>query len=126
MKQSTITFIINKKPYSLNASDTEAIRNMPDADRKQLITLLEVIQREAGSTTTVGQSAASTVNISSNSSTTSIGNSSERLRSGDADAIMAQLIMEDELNRKPPVTRHTIHKWMAVVAVTIILLILVL
>ena len=44
MKQPTITFIINGTTYSLCASDTEAIRNIPSVDRQHLVTLLEQVK----------------------------------------------------------------------------------
>ncbi|MCW8924226.1 MAG: hypothetical protein OQK69_11455 [Gammaproteobacteria bacterium] len=127
MKQSDIIIIINKKPYTLNVSNAEAIRSIPSTDRRQLITLLEVIKAEEVS----AHQSALNVNASIDTSSTETGNTPgkglpERLRAGDVDAVMAQLIMEEDLKKKPGLTKQTIHKWIAVIAVSIILLILML
>lgn len=126
MKQSEIIVIINKKPYTLSATNTEAIRSIPGADRQQLITVLEAIKREEGS---VQLAADSILSSQVTASTSCVSNQEvlpERLRNGDVDAVMAQLTMEEDLKKKPGLTKQTIHKWMAAVVVCIILLILIL
>ena len=124
--QTTIIVIINKKPYTLCASDVEAIRNIPGADRQQLITLLEAVKRVENPV----QPVTATVNTAPQTTAISTGAggyqvSPERLRSGDVDAVMAQLIVEENLKQKPVLTKHSIHKWVGVVAVIIILLVLI-
>ena len=115
MKQRPIIVIINKKPYTLYASDKESLSNLSETDRQQLITLLEAIKHLEFPVKSVTEPVAGRVNASTQT---------VNLHSGDADAIMAQLIMQEELNKKPEITKHSIHKWMAVTAASIILLIL--
>ena len=129
MKQSEIIVIINKKPYTLSASNAEAIRSIPSADRQQLITVLEAIKREEGSVQVAANSILTSQVAASASCAGKVQEREvlpERLRSGDVDAVMAQLIMEEDLKKKPGLTKQTIHKWVVAVAVSIILLILIL
>ena len=128
MQQPTIIVIINKKPYTLCASNVETIRGIPSADRQQLITLLEAINREESRAQQVA------AKVIASTATTSVNASnapgyqdmrSERIGSGDADAMMAQLIMEENLNQKPGLTKQSIQKWTAVVAVVVFLLVLI-
>ena len=126
MKQSEIIVIINKKPYTFSASNTEAIRSIPGADRQLLITVLEAVKREESSVQLAADSILSSQVAVSTSCVSNREVLPERLRSGDVDAVMAQLTMEEDLKKKPGLTKQTIHKWMAAVAVSIILLILIL
>lgn len=133
MRQPPIIVIINKKPYTLQgATDTRAISNMPSEDRQQLITLLETIKQQevpsayqvtanvnAGTQAATAPSSASTTSLNS-------GVKLDRLHSGDADALMAQLIMEEEFKQKPLPSKKSIHKWTAIIAVIVFLLILIL
>ncbi|MDH5387840.1 MAG: hypothetical protein OEY06_05280 [Gammaproteobacteria bacterium] len=127
MNQQDIIVIINKKPYTLNASDVEKIRNIPSVDRQQLIVLLEAIKREEVSTQQMAAKvSAITSTISSDTSNVSGSQymQPERQASADPDALMAQLIMEDQRNKKPGLTKHSIQKWTAIIAVVVFLLIL--
>ena len=135
MKQPEIIVSINGQSYRLCASDIESIRNIPDVDRQQLITLLEAVKGVDSATRDSIQQLAAKVSTSSQSIASALstditpdnqGKSPERLRSGDVDAVMAQLIMEEDLKKKPALTKYTIHKWVAITAVVIILLILIL
>lgn len=135
MKQPPIIVIVNKKPYTFSANDTEVIRSIPSADRQQLISLLEAIkQHEIQSQASVQQAAARSSAASTVASTAAGASNSpvlqamntERLHSGDADALMAQLIMEENLNKKPALTKQSIHKWTAIVALIVFLLVLML
>ena len=135
MKQSPIIVIINKKTYTLCASDVESIRNIPNADRQQLVTLLETIKRIESPVQPVAEQVAAKVNATLQAATTVSSAGSmpdyrnmmpENLNSGDADAVMAQLIMEEGLKKKPGITKHSIYKWVVGVAVIIILLVLIL
>lgn len=135
MKQPPIIVIVNKKPYTFSANDTEVIRSIPSADRQQLITLLEAIkQQENQSQASVQQAAAMASATSTLASTAAgAGNSPipqamnrERLHNGDADALMAQLIMEENLNKKPTLTKRSIYKWTAIVALIVFVLVLIL
>jgi hypothetical protein len=131
MRQPPIIIIINKKPYTVSATDIESIRNMPGADRQQLITLLEAIKQQEIPVQVVSQQTVTGVNAFPLSAPT--GNTSsfqpisaQRLGSGDVDAVMAQLIMEEKLNKKPELTKQSIQKWTVIIAFIILLLVIVL
>jgi len=121
MNQTKITFIINKKPYSLSADNIKAIRDMPSADRQQLMALLEAVKHEEALSQPVDK-------INTNSQPAAAAYQDMLPESGirDADAVMAQLIMEEDLNKKPPITKKTIHKWMAGFIAIVFLLVLIL
>jgi hypothetical protein len=129
MKQSPIIVIINKKPYTLYTSDIESIRDIPNADRQQLVTLLEAIKQLNNPAQSVTQQVTAKVGLTSQVAEDAPDIASmrpERLRSGDADAVMAQLIMEEDLNKNPGLTKHSIYKWIGGAAVIIILLVIIL
>lgn len=115
MNQPAITVIINNQTYSLSAGNVEAIRHIPDADRQQLIELLEVVKQQ--------ESATQSPPVRQVTTETS---RSERLGSGDVDSLMAQLIMEERSQQKPGLTKQTIYKWVVGLAVVVIILVVVL
>jgi len=123
MNQPPVIVIINKKPYTLNTVDNESLQQIPAEDRRQLVTLLEKLKQLDAPV----QSTSRPKTLSSESLQAVMTDpvnqavNSGRLHSGDADAVMAQLIMEDKLNKKPPLTKHVIHKWLAVVMTVIVL-----
>lgn len=130
MKKSPIIIIINKKPYTLYLDDEKSIRSLPKIDRQQLITLLEAVKRLEEPVQSVREPIATKVNVSTQADNIASvpGNlnvKSAGMGSGDADALMAQLIIQEELNKKPEITKQTIHKWVAGSAIAIILLILI-
>ena len=47
INKGTITVIVNGNTYRLPPLKAEAIRNMPNADRKQLIDLLEALKKQS-------------------------------------------------------------------------------
>ena len=112
MSQPTITFIINKIPYALNASNVEAIQKMPSADRQQLIALLEAIKREEKPTQASATPAAAPL-------------PTHEPLGLDPDALMAQLAMEDKINQKPGLTVQSLYKWVAGISISIMVLILI-
>jgi hypothetical protein len=135
MKQPTITFIINGTTYSLCASDTKAIRNIPTVDRQHLITLLEQVKdQERLSVAAVQQEMDKAKFYSRNA--TSVPAAAiqpapndikpERLGSGDIDALMARLVLEDKRSRKPALTKRGIYKGIGVFAVLVVLLVFIL
>lgn len=131
MKHPTITIIINDKTYSLCASDVEAIRNISDTDRQQLITLLEAVKQQENQTQASNQNVAASsqtaATTSEFSNTIDYRNiNAEQLGNGDVDALMARLIMEEKSKQKPGLTKQSIYKWVAGIAGIIILLILIL
>lgn len=121
MNPSDIIVIINKKDYRLSISDVESIRQLPDADRRQLVELLEVIKRDMQPAVDSIQSAPTSSVLSDSLSQQYTGDDP-----ANADAIIAQLIMEEDAKQKPKVTKHVIHRWMAAAAIIILLLVLIL
>jgi hypothetical protein len=134
MQQPTITFIVNDKTYRLCATDSHAMRELPVADRQQLITLLEALKQQdilarqaveqavtrakAGPTTAAGKS-----NTGTQPQQPTV--KPERLGSGDVDALMARLVMEDKLSQKPGLTQQGMYKVIAWAVAVIIALIVI-
>ncbi|MDH5613226.1 MAG: hypothetical protein OEY66_12315 [Gammaproteobacteria bacterium] len=135
MNQPPVIVIINKKPYTLTATDSETIRAIPTEDRQQLIALLEALKLQESPVPASAMPISAGTNAPSYTAATDPGSvnvpdhqtiNRERLHSGDADALMAQLIMEENLNKKPGLTKQSIHKWTAVIAVIVFFLVLIL
>jgi hypothetical protein len=134
MEQPKITFIIDSKTYSLRANDAKAIRDIPSADRQQLILLLEAVKQQDALAQAAVQNAVDRVQISTKTPLNGPENGStldhkapkpERLGSGDIDALMARLIMEEKRDKKPGPTTQDLAKWVAGLTVAIILLVLI-
>jgi hypothetical protein len=134
MEQPKITFIINGKTYSLLANDAKAIRDIPGADRQQLILLLEAIKQQDILARAAVQNAVDRAKISSELPVNRPASGDapdhtapkpERLGSGDVDALMERLIMEEKRDKKPGVTTQDLVKWVAGLTVAIILLVLI-
>lgn len=134
MEQPKITFIINSKTYSLLANDTQAIRDIPVVDRQQLILLLEAIKQQDILAQAAVQNAVDRVKIppeppfnrsASGNTLDHTAPKPERLGSGDVDALMARLVMEEKHDKKPGLTTQGLVKWVACLAVAIILLVLI-
>jgi hypothetical protein len=134
MKQPAVTFVVNNRTYSLSASDTEAMRNIPAADRQQLITLLEAIKVQDSLARAAVQAAAESVIAPSQAAirapetgnrTTHQDSKPERLGSGDVDALMARLILEEKQNQKPGLTKQGLYKVLVGAAVFIFFLVLI-
>ena len=130
MTSSAITFVINGATYRVSADDSSAIRNIPEADRKELIALLEAVQVQDGVSRAAVQSAAARAAASTNSGqsqqTGDPGQQipkAERLGSGDVDALMAKLIMEEKRDRKPGLTKQGVYKVVGVFAAIVLLLV---
>ncbi|MFK8050921.1 MAG: hypothetical protein AB8B81_21015 [Halioglobus sp.] len=124
MNSSAITFVINGATYRLGAGDISAIRNIPEADRAELVALLEAVQAQDVASKAAVQAAAARATISISSSVGSSGQplpKAERLGSGDVDALMAKLIMEEKRERKPGLTKQGIYKVVGFFVVVILL-----
>jgi hypothetical protein len=123
MNQPKITFIISKIPYALTATDVEAIKKMPSADRQQLMALLEAIKREENS----AQPAATQATATSAAAAipTDASTQSPASKSVDPDALMAQLAMQDKLHQPSGPTKESLYKWVAGITVSIIVLIFI-
>lgn len=127
MNQSNITITIDGVTYNLDPANADSINRLPIAQRQQLISLLEVIKQQS-------ESNPQTVNTPERPSQVKAVNpfqdqdiaNPERMGSGDIDALMARLIMEEQANEKPIPTGRGLYKFVIGVAVVTIILILVL
>ncbi len=135
MKQPTITFIINGTTYSLCASDTEAIRKIATVDRQHLVTLLEQVKDQERLSAAVVQQEMDKAKFYSRDATSVPAAGiqpdhkaikSERLGSGDIDALMARLVLEEKRSRKPALTKRGMYKVIGLFAVFVVLLVLIL
>jgi hypothetical protein len=134
MQQPTITFILNDKTYRLCATDSHAMRELPAADREQLITLLEALKQQdilarqaVEQAVAMAKTGQTTADVNSKNSTQPQQPTVKpaRLGSGDVDALMARLVMEDKLSQKPGLTQRGIYKIVAWAAAVIIALIII-
>lgn len=123
MNQSGITFVVNGNAYSLRPDDVAAVGSMPAADRQQLIALLETVKDAERTADRVAEGSRRGV---AGTDPLDMGQiKPERLGAGDADALMARLVMEENRHKKPIPTGQGLYKWIAVFAVVIIFLIVV-
>lgn len=134
MEQPKITFVVNGQTYSLSANDTQAMQSMPSADRGQLIALLDAIkQQETLAAATVQQALERAKTLSQTTLNQPATGAllqqptpkRERLGSGDADALMARLIMEEQQNKKPGLTKQSLYKFVIGSAVVVVVLVLI-
>ena len=130
MEQTRITFVINKNTYSLSTADSNAIRAIPEDDRRELIRLLEAIRQEDETARAKAREADARAKTLLDGSGRTLGSSAqhtpspERLGSGDADALMARLVMEEQMNRKPGLTKQGLYKVVLGIFVVLCLLLL--
>ena len=123
MNQSGITFVVNGNAYSWRPDDVAAVGAIPAADRQQLIALLETVKQAERTADRVAEGARRVVVGADPLDMGQI--KPERLGAGDADALMARLVMEENSHKKPIPTRQGLYKWIAVFAVVVIFLIVV-
>jgi thioredoxin-like negative regulator of GroEL len=128
-QQAPITFIVNGRTYRLAPGMGDAIRAMPAEDRGQLLKLLEAVrEQERLSRAAVDAAAASVLAATAAGSAAGAVASPkpERLGSGDVDALMARLVMEEQRNRKPPIDRGSLYKWSGIFIGILLLLVFML
>lgn len=120
MSQTKITFIINKIPYALTATDVEAIKKMPSADRQQLVALLEAVKREENT------AHPSAITSASSPATPAAASPQQPVKQAvDPDALMARLAIEDRVNNDPELVKQKVYKWAAGITVGIFVLIFI-
>jgi len=133
MDQTIITVVIAGEAYKLDAGDSHTLAAIPAPRRQQLISLLEALRQEdASSRERVARLAAATAPRAGSAAQqkTAIGavNSQatpvERMGSGDVDALMARLVMEDNNARKPAPDKSLVYKVLAGVAILLLLAII--
>jgi hypothetical protein len=128
MNSSVITFIVDSKTYNLSASNSKAIRAIPPGDRQQLIALLEAIKHQDSLAKAAVQTAVDYVTAPLHGADAPIQNKApkpERLGSGDADALMARLIIEEKRDKKPGFTKEGLYKIVAGFVAAIFLLMVI-
>lgn len=134
MEQSKITFIVNGNTYSLRASDSAAIRDIPADQRQQLIALLEAVKVQDSLSSAAVNSAVERAKGRAQPASNSPGTVTvdtpqpqvpERLGRGDVDALMARLVLEEKHQRKTGPTKQGIYKLAAGIAFGLILLVLI-
>jgi len=136
MEQPRITIAIDGRTYSLRADHTASFSHIPAEDRRHLITLLEAINSQAtplpaatpgavADTSAIAPAPASSA-ISQKGHASGRPTTPERAGSGDIDALMARLIMEEKQNRRPGLTKAGIYKVMAGLLLLILLLVMML
>jgi len=122
MPQSKITFIVNNNTYQLSVDNIAAIRSIPKADREPLITLLEAVKKQdkmaqIAVQQAIGKAQAPLPTDSITATTATSQNQGQtnptRLSSGDADDLMARLILEERRNQKPGLTPQSLYKFIA-------------
>ena len=128
-----ITFIINSNTYRIDPSDLNTIDAMSATDKQQLVELLVAIKRHDEQAKIKTQALLKRANqvsaINQDKPTASVDQTTprtERLRSGDVDALMARLAMEESNKQKAGLTKSSIYKFVGGLAVVIILLIVIL
>jgi Na+-transporting NADH:ubiquinone oxidoreductase subunit NqrC len=133
MNQPPITVIVNGNTYNLSPINVESLGTISSEDRKQLIALLEAVKQQATVTQAymrqeVESAVTTTESIGYSTDSTSEFDSvnSDRLRQGDIESRVAQLMMEERNKQKPTLTLHSLYKWIGGVTVVIILLVLML
>lgn len=134
MHYPRITFVIKDNTYSIDAADEAAIRNIPVEDRRHLINLLEAVKRQhslslARVSNVLDKTTISPVSIPGKTAAAAHNPSAAinptRLGSGDIDALMARLAVEEKRTRKPVVTRTGIYKITAGFLLLIFILVLI-
>jgi len=124
MQAFAITVVINGNAYKLRPGDAGAAGAIPASERQQLIALLGTLKDAAGESPVIGQDSGP---VSAALTPQSVGQiKPERLGAGDADALMARLVMEENRNKKSVPTRQSLYKWLAIGAVVLIVLVAVL
>lgn len=133
MEKQTTTFILNGNTYKVGPTDTDAIRQIPKAERQQLIELLEAVKLQDRLAQVAVQQAVSKADQAASavkakpgyeavSTTLPPEATTERLGEGDIDDLMTRLIMEERTNQKPQTTPQTIYKWTGGIIIVVILL----
>jgi hypothetical protein len=130
MEQPLITFVLNGKTFSLRAGDREAIGAIPAPERQQLLALLEAVRQQEEQAGAIARSALDKAGVISQAvpGAAQAHSSSvrpERLGSGDVDALMARLVVEENRNRKPGMTKQRMYLWLLGTALVIALLLLI-
>ena len=125
MSTDKITVVVNSHSYHISASEPETLTAMVTTDRKALITLLEAIKhQQKASEQRAEQILLPTAAPTSDRLAAAI--KPERLGRGDADAMMARLILEEQSKQKKPPSQRSFYKWIIGFTALVIMAILIL
>ncbi len=137
MPSSTITVVIDGRPYQLSATDADSLAKLSSEDRQQLITLLQAVQQTPLVPPAMASDEHKLVDINElpsltgqvtpePSQPTSISQEPDRSRmSGvEVDAMFAKLVAEERQNHQP-LTLQGLMKFIAIVTAIILILVYV-
>ncbi len=123
-----ITIVINGNSYRLSTDNPKAMRDMPVAERAQLINLLKVLnaqhlqaQQQLEQTVARQQNPVLQASISQPQTANDKPATGERMGKGDVEQMMARLIAGEKSKQKPLMTASTIYKFVGVVFLVIFL-----
>ncbi len=134
MDQQKITIVVGSKTYTFHPGDAQAIREIPSTERQQLISLLEAVKQQENLADIAVRGALERArNLSPTAAGDMTGRASaehpmtktDRLGSGDVDALMARLVMEEKNNRKPGLSSKSLYKFLIGFAIVVLLLVLI-
>lgn len=132
MNSDKVTFVINGNTYSISAGDPKAISSISSPDKKALLTLLESLKQQQEATEQranqrLAQAAMASSSVGSSANKPSAAalsdkpQKAERLGRGDADALMARLIMEEKAKQKNIPNQGRFYKWILGISAIIII-----
>ena len=120
-----VTFIINGESFSLAPDDVSAIQALRKEDKQVLISLLESIrQQEKRAEERINQATAQIGLGTQDAPINQDSSKPERLGSGDVDAIMQRLILEERQQKKPGLTQASVLKVTGGICLLILLLVI--
>lgn len=127
MDQPSITFVLNGKTFTLRAGDSAAIGAIPAAERQHLLALLEAVKQQEDRAEAAARRAVDRIRMNSQGASGSAridsgSAATGRLGSGDVDALMSRLVMEENRARKPALSRQLMYKWVLGCTLAIVLL----
>ena len=124
MSTDKITFIVNGNSYHISASEPETLTALAPTDRQTLITLLETVKHQQdASEQRADKILMQTAVPTSDNLAAAI--KPERLGRGDAEAVMARLILEEKAKQKNPPSQRIFYKWIIGFAALVIMAILI-
>lgn len=131
MSTDKITFVINGNTYSIGINDPQSFASIAKADQEALLSLLasfkqqqEALELRANQRLAQVSSSRKIADALGHSPTSHQSPQKERLGRGDADALMAKLIMEEKARQKNLPNKGSFYKWIFGGAIFVIIWIL--
>lgn len=116
--------MINGNAYKLNVNDVNSLQKVPEIESKQLINLLEALNNQQQIQHKKIESAVSRENRSQDI-VTDVYEKPGRMNEGDIDALMKKLIVEEQKNKKPSLSKKSICKKILIAIAIVIAIIIV-